>query len=272
MSQKTNLYIPIGEIEKTFVNSIWFLEDKDISHSREVILPKGTVEIIFNFSDNILYINPANQASIHLPAVFINGLNFKPFELRKSGPIKLFGIQLNNIGLRMLFNLSVKEFNNKVFEAKIICSEIESLGSELSCSKNFDQGVEIILMWIRKKAIQRMNNFAIERASRLICLEEFEDMTVKKLCSLICLSERQLRRFSLDWLGMNTEEFISYKKYLKSLSLLHFSDQKLTDVGLQAGYYDQSHFIHEFKSFTDMTPKEYRHASKGIPGHIFCKI
>ena len=102
-----------------------------------------------------------------------------------------------------------------------------------------------------------------------MCLNFFRELTVKKISDEICLSERQLRRFSTEWLGMNTEEYILYNKYLTSLQLLHDSKWTLTEIGLKAGYYDQSHFIREFKSYTELTPKEYRKIFTDFPGHIF---
>ena len=33
---------------------------------------------------------------------------------------------------------------------------------------------------------------------------------------------------------------------------------QLTDVAIRLGYYDQSHFVKEFKQFTDMSPKNYQ--------------
>lgn len=94
-------------------------------------------------------------------------------------------------------------------------------------------------------------------------------MTVQELGNRACISERQLRRLSTEWLGMNIEAFLLYSKYLSSLYLLHNSDLSLTQIGLEAGYYDQSHFIREFKSYTDLTPKEYQASVTGLPGHIF---
>ncbi|MCC6383784.1 MAG: helix-turn-helix transcriptional regulator [Bacteroidia bacterium] len=78
-----------------------------------------------------------------------------------------------------------------------------------------------------------------------------------------------MRRLSTKWLGMNTETFLLYSKYLSSLPLLHNSDSSLTQIGLEAGYYDQSHFIREFKSYTNLTPKEYQASVRGLPGYIF---
>jgi len=269
MKRTTDIYIPTGEIEKTFINSIWRLSEYDLNERKEIILPKGTVEIIFNFSDKINYDNPSLQITTLLPSVFVNGINFKPFELTKTGQQEFVGIQLNSIGLKLLFDLSVKEINNRVYIGEDICPDLNILADKLFYTQTFSQQIEILLAWIKKKISVTNCQFAISRANKLLSLSCHHNMTVKKICEKVCLSDRQLRRFSLDWLGMNTEEFIHYHKYLYSLQLLHHSKLSLTEIGLEADYYDQSHFIREFKSFTDMTPKQYRKANAEFPGHIF---
>jgi len=270
MAKIIDAYYPKNDIEKIFLNSIWRLSETDFHKRKEIILPKGTVELIFNFSDTVNYNNPSLMTSKKLPAVFVNGLNFRPFELVKTGHQDFLGIQLNSIGLRLLFNISAKEFNNNVFEVKDFCPYINILAEKLCQNKNFNLQVEIILNWIYKKISACNFRHSINRFHLMRKLIRCHDITVKKLSEAVCLSERQLRRFSNDWAGMNTEEFILYNKYLVSLHLLHNSKRSITDIGLEAGYFDQSHFIREFKSYTDLTPKQYQNAKKEIPpGHIF---
>ncbi|MCO5231796.1 MAG: AraC family transcriptional regulator [Chitinophagales bacterium] len=269
MSKSSNIYFPSNELEKTFINSIWSLSDNDIHQRKEVILPKGTVEIIFNFSDAIEYSNSFSLSSQKLPSVFINGINFKPFELLKTGRQQFLGIQINSIGLRILFNISPKEINDLVCDGAEICKQLNNLANELFQNQKFEQQVITILSWIRNKISHNSSQYPLARARQLMNCRSYENLSVKKLCDEICLSDRQLRRFSNDWLGMNTEEFIHYSKYLNSLQLLHYSNTNLSEIGLQVGYYDQSHFIHEFKSYTRMTPREYREANKEYLGHIF---
>lgn len=268
MTKSENIYYPKGEIEKTFINSIWRLSEHDLNIRKEIILPKGTVEIIFNFSERITYFNPTSQVLINLPTVFVNGINFKPFELIKTGKQYFLGIQLKSIGLKLLFNVSAKEFNDNVFDGKDICSELDSLAEKLFDNQIFSQQVEIIIKWIKNKTSILKYRYQIDRAIKLININCNQNLTVKDLSRGIFLSDRQLRRFAVDWLGMNTEEFISYKKYLICLYLLHKSNLNLTEIALEAGYYDQSHFIREFKSYTNLTPRQYRKVNKSIPGHI----
>lgn len=268
MTTLSDIYFPTGEIEKTFINSIWRLSEKDVNERKEIILPKGTVEIIFNFSDTINYFSSSLQVSKKLPSVFINGINFKPFELTKTGRQEFLGIQLNSIGLRLLFNVSAKEFNDRVLEGREVCSQLDNLAHELYYKQSFIQQVEILLTWIRSKIAVSNFQFSIDRANKLLSLSNQHHLTVSHFCQQVCLSDRQLRRFALDWLGMNTEEFIQYHKYLYCLHRLRHSKQSLTEIGFAAGYYDQSHFIREFKSYTHLTPKQYRDANVEYPGHI----
>jgi methylphosphotriester-DNA--protein-cysteine methyltransferase len=40
-----------------------------------------------------------------------------------------------------------------------------------------------------------------------------------------------------------------------------------SDVALDCGYYDQAHFIHDFRSFSEINPVKYLTDHSGFPGH-----
>lgn len=269
MANSADIYLPADEIEKHFIISIWRIQD-DTAHERvETILPKGTVEIIFNLSDNITYVKPSLDYHTRLPCCFINGINFKPFKLVKSGRQIFLGIQLNTIGLKGLLGVNVSEFNDSVAEGAQVCKSLKALCAQLFVKKTFNEQVKTIRAWLRLKISGSKYLQKIEQARGLFYSHPLNaHATVKELCMEKCISDRQMRRLSAEWLGMNTETFLLYNKYLASLHLLHRSGLSLTQIGSEAGYYDQSHFIREFKSFTGLTPKAYQTAATGLPGHI----
>lgn len=53
-------------------------------------------------------------------------------------------------------------------------------------------------------------------------------------------------------------EYARKLKVEKALSLINHSKQSLTEVAMECGFFDQSHFIKSFKDVTGFTPKEYR--------------
>lgn len=65
------------------------------------------------------------------------------------------------------------------------------------------------------------------------------------------------RRFT-HIVGISPKKFERLIKFRKSLCSLIDSSEKLTSIGAEAGYYDQAHFIREFKMFLNYTPSEYQ--------------
>ncbi len=271
MTNSSDIYYPVDEAEKRFISSIWRLQEYNGSQRTETILPKGTVEIIFNLSDSITYINPDLNIGKTLPYCFINGINFMPFHLIKEGQQLFLGIQLSYIGLKCLFDVPVKEFNNNVIEGSQVCKSLDMLYRQLFLKKKFAEQVEIIRNWAYQKISVSRHYKTINQIHNIFYSNKLKNITVNELCFEKCISDRQLRRLSAEWLGMNTETFLLYNKYILALNLLHIpSDLSLTQIGLEAGYYDQSHFIREFKSYTKLTPKEYQAlvTAGSLPGHI----
>lgn len=268
MLNNSNRYTPSNEIEKLFINNVWRLDAYYPESITETILPKGTIEIIFNLSENIRYINSKTDSNFTLPKCFINGVNFHPFNLIKLGQQTFIGIQLNTLGLKGLFNINVKEFNNNVVEGSLVCKSLHRLSQKLSLNNTFESQVSFIRQWLWELISLSKFQQHIYNMQSIFYKSNADELSIYKLCKHINVSDRQLRRISGEWLGMNTETFLRYKKYLSSLFFLHSSTMTLTQIGLEAGYYDQSHFIREFISFTSFSPKKYLSASPIYPGHI----
>jgi len=70
-------------------------------------------------------------------------------------------------------------------------------------------------------------------------------------------SERQTRRLFLRHVGVNPQKFIRIVRTNYALRLIQNEKNSFLDVIEKAGYFDQSHFIHEFKAFHGITPQEY---------------
>lgn len=269
MVNTTDIYIPDNEYEVRLIKCIWRVHEFNYQERLETILPKGNAEIIFNLSENISFFNSNIKNRNFLPHCVINGVNSIPVNLIKKGQQLFIGIQLNIFALKILFNIPVNEFNNRVIDGTLICKSLDTLLHQIASTYSFNEQVDNILKWFNNKIAATRNESKINRVCKFYYDTEIKNMKVNNICRKYNYSERHFRRLSVEWLGMNTEAFVLYQKYLNSLSLLHRSDLSLTKIGFDAGYYDQSHFIREFRSFAGMTPKEYRRIMSDLPGHIY---
>jgi transcriptional regulator GlxA family with amidase domain len=72
------------------------------------------------------------------------------------------------------------------------------------------------------------------------------------------LSARQLRRLFLDQIGLSPKHFCRVIRFRNSLSRLRQAGRAdWAQVAIDSGYYDQAHFINEFRGFSGYTPGEF---------------
>ena len=81
-----------------------FWQIHTIPFKKETIVPKGVMEIIFNFSDGHLK-GRLNSKSYALPACFINGFTSLPIQLHLPERLFFFGVKLQPVALKSLFNI-----------------------------------------------------------------------------------------------------------------------------------------------------------------------
>lgn len=82
-------------------------------------------------------------------------------------------------------------------------------------------------------------------------------IAVSKLSTEIGISQRQLSRRFQQNVGLSPKEYLRVFKFICSLQhLKKYPRISLTEVACQSGYYDQAHFIRDYKEYTGHSPGE----------------
>ena len=248
------------------VHSIWQVEGKP-AFNKELILPKGIVEIIFNFSDRNPFVAQMANSQTYLPGCFINGFNTKPIALTLPEKQSFFGIRLHPLAVKQLIKIPASAFLDMAVDLTLIDPGFNTLWHQLAEENVFGKRIAIFYNHILK--------IAAEAQPREVLLNNFlagidkHDLTVTQLSGILCYSSRQVSRKIFEATGMNTEAMLLYKKYLHTVHLVHHTDLPLTEIAYLGKFADQSHFIRTFKQFTGLTPGEYRRNKGFITGHLF---
>jgi AraC-like DNA-binding protein len=79
----------------------------------------------------------------------------------------------------------------------------------------------------------------------------------KNLSRFAGYTERHLRNMFYTYLGVSFKTYQRIVRYKKTLWSLSTNVTNLTDVAYDMGYYDQAHFIHEFRHFQGSTPSRF---------------
>jgi AraC-like DNA-binding protein len=85
-----------------------------------------------------------------------------------------------------------------------------------------------------------------------------ETIEVAELAAHAGLSVSQLQREFSKHFGITPTNYIREVRIGMARHLLETSDMSVSQVALDCGFYDQSHFNHHFKTLTGLTPRRYR--------------
>jgi AraC-like DNA-binding protein len=143
-----------------------------------------------------------------------------------------------------------------------------------------DQSIDLSEIW--GGDARRLVEQVSEAQSPAQCVHLFEthlrnpgDITlVQRLCAAIVeqtgqvriddlafqagLSARQLRRLFLEQVGLSPKHFCRVIRFRNSVSrLVQSGHTEWAHMALDCGYYDQAHFINEFREFSGYTPGEF---------------
>ena len=89
-------------------------------------------------------------------------------------------------------------------------------------------------------------------------VEQAGQVRIDDLAFQAGLSARQLRRLFLEQLGLSPKHFCRVIRFRNSLSRVpQVGRGEWAQIALDCGYYDQAHFINEFREFSGYTPGEF---------------
>jgi AraC-like DNA-binding protein len=248
------------------IQSIW-QTDGLTPFKNEHIMPKGIVEVIFNFSDGSPMLAQVGDRPFRLSNCFINGFNKVPVQLKLPERQMFLGIQLQPLAIKKIFGAPAGEFSDTIVDLDLLDPGFHSLWHQLADQTDFDKRISVLTAWIEKKLPdwqpqEKMINHFLTGGGQ-------HEMSVTELARSLCYSPRQLSIKITEATGMNTEEILLYKKYLHAMDLIHHTDLSLTQIAYQSHFSDQSHFIKSFRTYTGMTPGTYKTSKGFIKGHIY---
>lgn len=82
-------------------------------------------------------------------------------------------------------------------------------------------------------------------------------ISIAEICKKIGFSERYLFNHFAKIIGLNPKETGKVIRLQRALRLMEQQSDSLTEVAFNCGFYDQAHFIKDFKNYAGVTPKTY---------------
>lgn len=241
------------------IKCYWTLEaPKDEAPNKQTVVPDGCMEMIFHYGD--LYKQyTENGNSIIQPKCFVIGQLTRPLEIQPTGKIGIFSVRFHPDGFLPFTTIPIKEMENT------------AVSLEKLFGKDGQEIEQLILKTISTtEKIKRIESFLLNRLADTEIIDRIVKSTVEtiltangqlsvaELSKQININRRQLeRKFSLT-IGLSPKQLSKTIRLQATLKmLLNKKFTSLTTLAYESEYYDQAHFIKDFKELTGFTPKEF---------------
>ena len=250
------VYTPTPELQQ-FVKCFWTLEDGPVAdpvHQR--VLPDGCMEMIFHYGD--LYKQYFEDGSfIVQPRSFVFGQITKYIEIAPTGVSGIVSARFLPDGVLPFITRPIVELENKAVSLSELFGKSGSDLEErvIAASENHER-IKIIESFLLSRLSDPATIDNITKHCVNVIMESRGQVGVVELAGKLKINRRNMERKFSSVIGMSPKQLsrvVRLQATLKMLEQKQFSN--LTSLAYENGYYDQAHFIKDFKEFTGMSPK-----------------
>ncbi|QSE98187.1 helix-turn-helix domain-containing protein [Fulvivirga lutea] len=247
-------YTPHSSLKK-YVANFWVVIGDGQDSFEQKVVPDGYPELIFHFGDNY-EIKLFEKWELQDKWLF-SGQISNHFYLRNQGVINMLGIKLQPWTPKLLFGLNMSDFTDRVVPA----SEVNSI--QLNALKDVIQALSTSHFDHKKLEqffMQLTTNFKedglfINSVQKII--DSRGQIKIEELIEQSAMSRRSLERKFIDVIGLPPKYFARIIRFNNIFKLMQEGDSSWCQVAVNSGYYDQAHFIKEFRKFTGEKPSSY---------------
>ena len=249
---KFDTYIPCDAL-KPFVRSFAIQETRDESTYK--VLPDTGVVIGFQYKGRLSRLENAGETALSISG--ISGLSDHSRTFKNSpdiGTVLVFfkegaAVSFFREPLHELFRESVS-LDNFMLRSELLCLE-----EQLAEAKKDAERIAVVEQFL----VARMTNIQPDQlvlGALALIHKSKGNIRIKELAAQLHTSPSPLEKRFRQAVGASPKKFASIVR-LKSVISEYNGTGSLTALGYEAGFYDQSHFIKEFKAFTGDTPDQF---------------
>lgn len=248
-----------------YIKCFWMIDSNDdTSIHREKIVPDGYPEMMFDYGSP--YRANITGEWYTQGTDLIAGQIRNHFYLENTAEVGMLAIKFQPWALRLLFGLDMPSLVDRVLEVDDELGKSLSEVKSICIAKNsFEDKVEQLEYWFSHYLESK--DYPISNTERSVkdLIESNGSLSLKELRDRYSISERSMERYFKEYIGVSPKFYSRILRFSHIFKLLQEDqDPDWVDISLQAGYYDQSHFIKNFKEFTGDNPSDYPFFEKNM--------
>lgn len=239
-----------------YVECYWSAySEKPPFRERENLIPDGTIELMFNFGDPYSQLIGDKNKTVN--GAHIIGIRKHSLIISQTSIQDFFCIRFKLGGTYPFFKIPVHLFSNAFYGLEeLFGNTFKALEEQLYETRNNRKRVAIVEKFLLNKLNDRPDDYLFVYKSHKRLIDH--PTRISQIVSQFNTNYKTLERKFMNVLGITPAELIKIKRFNAAVLAMYSCHYgSLTQIGYACGYYDQSHFIREFKQLTGFTPREF---------------
>ncbi|OJJ16772.1 AraC family transcriptional regulator [marine bacterium AO1-C] len=253
-----NTYQPDSDLE-TLVKCYWTLNiPKEVPKGRQQVLSDGCMEMIFNLGDDVRRILPNDQYLVQ-PRSFVLGQITQPMWIEPMGKVETFAVRFKPGGFSYFTKTAMSDLTDKDTELRVLFDEakVAKIEAAISSTKDTIEKISLIERFLLDILTENIDVPGLLKSVIDKILQTNGTVSIKDITQENSGQRRSLERKFIKQVGTSPKQLCRVIRFQKALKTILDGNKKLTDVGYENEFFDQAHFIKDFKDFTGISPKQF---------------
>lgn len=252
---QTRFYIPHSALQ-SFVQCIMIVHAEIEKEAAICPYPPAPQNSLFFYIKDRIKVQKENEHSYLLqPRSVIVGPQITRVMININKSHKAVRVGFHPSGLYRLLGLPLSQMVDDSFDAEdLFGAEMREVNCRLQEASDFDSIKNVVEAFLLSKVKALKSELPFDKAM-LQLMKEGGNLSMEATASKACLSLRQFERVSQERIGHSPKMFARLIRFSKAYRLReNYPQMNWTQIAHKCQYFDQMHFIKDFKQFAGVTP------------------
>jgi AraC-like DNA-binding protein len=254
-----------------FVELLWYYENSPQPHQRERLMPDGCITMVINlFEDETRLYDPDDPTKVRkFSGSSVSGPHTKCFAIDTDEQTCVIGVSFRPAGAVPFLKLPSDELHNQHVGLGDLWGRLASeLRERVLAARTPAEKLRVVEVALLERAAgmfdgQPVVEYAVEKF-----LARPANAKIAEVADKTGFSSRRFIELFKQHVGMAPKLFCRVRRFQTVLEkIARGRSVRWSDVALDCGYFDQAHFIHDFRAFSGINPTIYLSDHSGFSGH-----
>lgn len=264
-------YIPSFPLSQ-FVENFIYYKGYDPEHNFERFLPDGNAYLVIDLTESpkAIYDNFTLKEIQHCRKVWFSGIRTKFITIPSGRENEMFVITFQKGRCYPFVDIPMNELTDYTVDGELVLStEILNmrdalLGITLPQQRFLHAEEYLVRTFSKKLILNPVIEFSINRI-----IQSPDQLSINFLTSKVGYSQKHFIKLFKDYVGLSPKSFLKVIRFQKAIQEIETTQKaNWARIAIECGFFDQAHFINDFKAFSGYTPNEYLQTKTSYANYV----